>query len=77
MVAAVAIEQGAEMMSLDWRFASLSVVFLTDVIVFAQLCREELRDRRARRRVRRDDAFGLAGVVPFPNPQLTANRSLN
>jgi len=64
MVAAVAIGQGAEMISLDWRFALLSIVFLTDVIVFAQLCREELRDRQARRRVRRGDAFGLAGVVP-------------
>jgi hypothetical protein len=64
MVAVLAIGQGAGMMSLDWRFAMLSVVFLTDVIVFAQLCREELRDRRARRRVRRGDAFSLAGVVP-------------
>ena len=64
MVAVLAIGQGAEMMLLDWRFALLSVVFLTDVIVFAQLCREELRDRQARRRVRPDDAFSLAGVVP-------------
>ncbi|HUC68170.1 MAG TPA: hypothetical protein VMA53_22335 [Stellaceae bacterium] len=52
------------MMSLDWRFAMLSVVFLTDAIVFAQLCREELRDRRARRRIGRDDAFSLAGIAP-------------
>lgn len=64
MVAVLAIGRGAEMMSLDWRFAMLSVVFLTDVIVFAQLCREELRHRRARRRVRRGDTFSLPGIVP-------------
>jgi hypothetical protein len=62
-VAVLAIGRGAEMMSLDWRFAMLSIVFLTDVIVFAQLCREELRDRQARR-VRREDTFSLPGIVP-------------
>jgi membrane-anchored protein YejM (alkaline phosphatase superfamily) len=67
MVAVLAIGQGAEMMSLDWRFALLSVVFLTDAMVFAQLCREELRDRQARRHVRRDGAFGLAEAVPSRN----------
>jgi hypothetical protein len=64
MVAVLAIGQGAGMMSLDWRFAMLSVVFLTDVIAFAQLCREELRDRQARRPVADDGAFSLAEIAP-------------
>ncbi|HUJ99723.1 MAG TPA: hypothetical protein VLV85_15840 [Stellaceae bacterium] len=34
-----------------WRVALLSVVFLTDLIVFIGLCREELRDWRRRRNV--------------------------
>ncbi len=35
-----------------WRVALLSVVFLTDIIVFIGLCREEIRDWRGRRSVR-------------------------
>jgi hypothetical protein len=35
-----------------WRVALLSVVFLTDIVVFIGLCREEIRDWRARRSVR-------------------------
>jgi hypothetical protein len=31
-----------------WRVALLSVVFVTDLIVFIGLCREELRDWRGR-----------------------------
>jgi hypothetical protein len=63
-VAVLAIGQGAGMMSLDWRFAMLSVVFLTDMIVFARLCREELRDWQARRLVGDDGAFSLAEIAP-------------
>jgi hypothetical protein len=45
------LEQGAGIVSEDmvWRVALLSVVFLTDLIVFIGLCREELRDWRRRR----------------------------
>jgi hypothetical protein len=66
MVAQPAIGQGAETMSLnlDWRLASLSVVFLTDAIVFARLCREELRDWQAQRGASPGGAFGLPGVMP-------------
>jgi hypothetical protein len=35
-----------------WRVALLSVVFLTDLVVFIGLCREELRDWRHRRSAR-------------------------
>jgi hypothetical protein len=35
-----------------WRVALLSVVFLTDIIVFIGLCREEIRDWRGRRSAR-------------------------
>ena len=34
---------------LEWRIALLSVVFLTDLVVFMRLCRDELRDWRAHR----------------------------
>ena len=46
--------QGAGIVSEDmvWRVALLSVVFLTDIIVFIGLCREEIRDWRGRRSVR-------------------------
>jgi hypothetical protein len=65
-VAVLAIVQGAGIMSpdLDWRFALLSVVFLTDAIVFARLCREELRDWQAQRSARRGGTFSLAEVMP-------------
>ncbi len=53
-------------MSLDlhWRLAMLSVVFLIDAIVFARLCREELRDWQTRRSARQGGAFGPAEVMP-------------
>jgi hypothetical protein len=53
-------------MSLDlhWRLAMLSAVFLTDAIVFARLCREELRDWQTQRSARRGGAFGPAEVMP-------------
>ena len=46
--------QGAGIVSEDmvWRVALLSVVFLTDIIVFIGLCRDEIRDWRGRRSVR-------------------------
>jgi hypothetical protein len=47
---------------LEWRVALLSVVFLTDVMVFMRLCRDELRDWRAHRGDR-GRAFVLA-VAP-------------
>jgi hypothetical protein len=45
------LEQGAGIVSEDmvWRVVLLSVVFLTDLVVFIGLCREELRDWRGRR----------------------------
>jgi hypothetical protein len=45
------LEQGEGIVAEDmvWRVALLSVVFLTDLIVFIGLCREELRDWRSRR----------------------------
>jgi hypothetical protein len=47
-------EQGAGIVSEDmvWRVALLSVVFLTDIIVFIGLCREEIGDWRGRRSAR-------------------------
>jgi hypothetical protein len=49
---------------LEWRVAFLSVVFLTDVVVFIRLCREELRDWRAQRSARpSSSAFALARVA--------------
>jgi hypothetical protein len=49
---------------LEWRVALLSVVFLTDVVVFMRLCREEFRDWRAQRSARpRSSAFALARVA--------------
>lgn len=37
---------------LIWRVALLGVVFAADLVVFIGLCRDELRDGRARRRPR-------------------------
>jgi hypothetical protein len=47
---------------LEWRVALLSVVFLTDLVVFMRLCREELRDWRAHRGGR-GHTFVLARVA--------------
>ncbi|HZB91623.1 MAG TPA: hypothetical protein VE397_09290 [Stellaceae bacterium] len=38
---------------LVWRVALLTVVFVTDIVVFVGLCREELRDWRAGRNAAR------------------------
>jgi hypothetical protein len=57
--------QGVWTMSseLEWRVAFLSVVFLTDVVVFIRLCREELGDWRAQRSARPSSSgFALARV---------------
>jgi hypothetical protein len=48
---------------LEWRIALLSVVFLTDILVFMRLCRDELRDWRAHRGDT-GRAFVLTRVVP-------------
>jgi hypothetical protein len=50
---------------LEWRVALLSAVFLTDLVVFIRLCREELRDWRAHRSATPSSgAFALARVAP-------------
>jgi len=53
--------QGERPMSsdLERRIALLSLVFLTDLIVFVGLCRQEFRDWRAQRSATRD-AFTFA-----------------
>jgi hypothetical protein len=33
---------------MSWRLVLLGIVFLGDILVFVDLCRDELRDRRAR-----------------------------
>jgi hypothetical protein len=48
---------------LEWRIALLSAVFLTDLVVFMRLCRDELRDWRAHRGDR-GRAFVLTRFVP-------------
>jgi len=44
---------------LEWRIALLTTVFLTDLIVFVGLCRQELREWRAERSATRS-AFTFA-----------------
>lgn len=50
-------------MDLEWRIVLLSVVFLTDLVVFMRLCRAELRDWRDQPGAR-GRGFVLAWVAP-------------
>jgi len=50
-------EEVAVSADLGWRIAMLSAVFVTDLVVFVGLCREELRDwHRARVNAPTDEA---------------------
>jgi hypothetical protein len=51
---------------LIWRVALLGVVFGADLVVFIGLCRDELRDGRARRPPRATEPIG-EGVSALPS----------
>jgi hypothetical protein len=48
---------------LEWRVALLSIVFLIDLVVFAGLCRQELRDWRVQRSTAKGMTFAFARAV--------------